>query len=436
MIRANSPPRNATIPDHSNTPQSSTLVQQAAAIATPARHGRAPQDVHTPPSLSIGSSQVPQSDPRHERRASGNPGPESHAYAAGMPPQFPLLPDSSKVKAKEFHADCYMKLPSGYRTDVEGKTVEPTLYQPTPKGLQILVDDFVERTSHDLRVHVQEGKARDSIRHRFEELRAAFKDFEPDPSKPTGIILSYGQMHAIPVLMAKHEGQNHLIVFDSTSGGVTKQYYHAANAFPDFHVLLNKGTRQADTQSCITDAFEILARSFAVRDLLPQILAKTEQPETKTSTGESSNMLARRRPAFIGVSLQQPNFSLFRMPEDLCFTAQRPQFIKEASQANPKKTLQIGNRTTNLGMEMVLNQRVSYRQPPTLSSGENLEEKKFFGMNSYLYKASREHKKIIDQRLAKLGGDATPATPPKLQRKSSMSAPSWPFPDGGDQGQD
>ena len=287
-----------------------------------------------------------------------------------------------------------MKLPSGFRTVINGAAFEPMLFQPTPLGLQLLIDDFVGRTGHRLEMVDQEHVSGNAVRDRFNAAKETLDAVALADGKPVAIILSRGQQHAIPVMLQQHEAERWLIIFDSNSGGSTKQYHAVANTFPNCKVMLNRGTRQRDTQSCITDAFEVLCRAFDVEDLCAQIDAKANREEMSPVQPAPVNG-ARLR--FSGTALKQENFYLFGMPEELCFTAQRTEFIEKDAVANLKKKFRMGDTVTTLDRELLRHREVSQREQ---LDPDGLGMKIIhFGINNHLHVASRKHKAIIDSTL-------------------------------------
>lgn len=291
------------------------------------------------------------------------------------------------------HPDYYMKLPCGYRVLDNNDIVEPILFQPTPKGLQLLIDDFTGRTGHRLEMLDQAGQASDTVRDRFQHARARIDAAFPQGDKPAALILSYGQMHAVPVLLFRQGREKHLVIFDSTSGGIIPQYYAVANTYPDFKVMLNRSTRQADTQSCITDAFEILCRALAIDDIGAQVLGRATKASPQPQAPESSG----RPRIFKKPRLDSDNFYLFGMPEALCFTAQRSEFLNATGADRNLSFMQDGVRTT-LDRELRKHREISHHGlRPAPGSDARL---KLLGINSYLYEASRRHKRTIDRLLA------------------------------------
>lgn len=334
------------------------------------------------------ASQIaPSSEPRARlSRRPAFPNQELRTHSLERKFEFRFAPLERQVSGDpDLHPDHYMKLPSGYVSSVDGEMVEPTLYQPTPAGLDVLTQYFSHTAGIDLRHFPQENFTKDTIRDRFNHFADAVAGYELKDGQSIGVVLSYGQMHAIPVMLEQRNGAKYLVIFDSTSGPITKQYYHVANRFTDFQVMLNKGTRQADKQSCITDAVEILRVALKTPQVLESVLEKSElqsnaEPEP---TG--------RRKFIQPIKLAQENFHLFTMPEALCFTAQRPTFITDTVQADIDKTIKRGDSSTSLGRELTKHTQISFRP----------NSRNYFPMNAYLYDASRMHKRIIDEHFSR-----------------------------------
>lgn len=282
----------------------------------------------------------------------------------------------------------FREIGSGYKKNINHMMVEPMICQPTPKGLALLVDDFVARTGHDLRV-VDQQKYDEPLFSRTKRFALFSKTLPADifhQPGPVGVILTLGQQHALPVLFVRKEDVNHVLIFDSNSGGLTKGYRRVGHSFPDCKVMLNIGTRQADAQSCITDAFEILCRAFTVEHLVDKVNANLvdEEPARPRSTSR-----------FVVPTLDVQNFSLFRMPEELCFTAQRTDFVTVSAKAN----LQLPIRD-NKGQLTTLENFLRSKKTVGIANHRS----KTLGINSYLHDVSIEHKQrimqLVDQKSA------------------------------------
>ncbi|MEB0137235.1 hypothetical protein QN362_18025 [Actimicrobium sp. CCC2.4] len=292
--------------------------------------------------------------------------------------------DESEKYDKYFH-----EIGCGYKKLVDYMYIEPAICQPTPAGLSLLVEDFVVRTNHDLRAVDQQksdGPVPTMIA-RFKEFSTQAAGIRFDPLRPVGVILTHGQHHACPVLFMRKGQTNYVLIFDSTSGSMKKAYRKVGTFFPDCQVLLNDGTRQSDSQSCITDAYEILTRAFTVDDLI----GKVEERIADECSASSSTAAASR--VFRFSAPEVDNFRLFRMPEELCFTAQRTAFVTQTSKA--KLQLPIRDRTGRL-----TTLKDMMRLKKTVAIGNQSE--KWIGINSYLHEVSLEHreriKQLVDQR--------------------------------------
>ena len=280
----------------------------------------------------------------------------------------------------------YVKRPCGYSIVEHGETIEPILYQPTPEGLQVLIDHFVQNTGLRLSLLDQSDKGDKTNIERLKAAKTYIDSVFPEDDKPTAVILSCGQMHALPVLLVRQAGVKHLIILDATCGGTEKTYRAVADAFPSHGVLLNHGTRQADTQSCITDSFEILSAALQIEDVGAKICARIIRKDDGA---------AHARRLFIPEKIARfGNFHLFRMPEELCFTAQRSEFTKDKALADMHKSFQLAGQPTTLERERVKNREFT-RRPAAPTEGVGTSAS-YGSINHYLYNASRRHKQIID----------------------------------------
>ncbi|GAA4018675.1 hypothetical protein GCM10022212_13280 [Actimicrobium antarcticum] len=287
----------------------------------------------------------------------------------------------------EKYADYFREIASGYRKNINHMMVEPTICQPTPKGLTLLVEDFVARTGHALRVVDQQSSnaPQDSMVKRFESFSKTIRADVFDQARPVGVILTLGQQHACPVLFVRQNDINHVLVFDSTSGSMTRAYRAVGQFFPDCKVLLNAGTRQVDSQSCITDAFEVLCRAFTIDNLIDKINAKII-PE---KVAPSQSRLRIASPA-----ADVRNFQLFRMPEELCFTAQKTAFVTDTSGADLQMRIQDGK-----GRVMTLENFMRSKKSVVIDNHRG----KHLGINSYLHDISIDHQmrimKLVEQKM-------------------------------------
>lgn len=360
-----------------------------------------------------------------------SPPPKSNLLNAFSMTESDLLGSAS---ASAVSTDHYLARETNYQLAAEGEYVRPTIYQPTPEGMEILVEEFRERTGLDLRVH-DLGESRDRKRSLTENFKSFRKfianDIRLEEGSRVGVVLMQGQNHAIPVLLAMEKGRRYLFVFDSTSGGYQHEYRDVAKDYGDFRVMLNNGTRQADTQSCITDAYEVLTRALKLPDTCQLVLDKARAKENgenfgvQAAHGNASSPLSDSEPGSlqnaekerdqeawgnagsessdsggrprIGSSsksdaAQPDNFSIFPMPEELCFTAQNSKFIEIDSQADVNKKYVIDGKSMTLGLELAQSRK--FRYPPLFNERGEVRN---FEVKRYLYVASLRHKQIIDE---------------------------------------
>ncbi|NDP59696.1 MAG: hypothetical protein GZ090_10100 [Oxalobacteraceae bacterium] len=297
--------------------------------------------------------------------------------------------DAQAVGASEKYDKYFHEIGCGYKKLVDYMYIEPAICQPTPAGLSLLVEDFVARTNHDLRAvdQQQDDGPVPTMIDRFKKFGAQAAAIPFDPLRPVGVILTHGQHHACPVLFMRKDQTNYVLIFDSTSGSMKKAYRKVGTFFPDCQVMLNDGTRQSDSQSCITDAYEILTRAFTVDDLIGKVEARVID-ERAASSSTAASVRASRFSA-----PEVDNFRLFRMPEELCFTAQRTAFVTQTSKAEMQMPIRDRDGRLTTLKDMM-------RLQKTVAIGNQSE--KWIGINSYLHDVSVEHreriKQLVDQR--------------------------------------
>jgi hypothetical protein len=309
--------------------------------------------------------------------------------------------DAQAVGASEKYDKYFHEIGCGYKKLVDYMYIEPAICQPTPAGLSLLVEDFVARTNHDLRTvdQQQDDGPVPTMIDRFKTFSAQAAAIPFDPLRPVGVILTHGQHHACPVLFMRKDQTNYVLIFDSTSGSMKKAYRKVGTFFPDCQVMLNDGTRQSDSQSCITDAYEILTRAFTIDDLIGKVEARVID-ERAASSSTAASVRASRFSA-----PEVDNFRLFRMPEELCFTAQRTAFVTQTSKAEMQMPIRDRDGRLTTLKDMM-------RLQKTVAIGNQSE--KWIGINSYLHDVSVEHreriKQLVDQRAVDLGpvGDDGP----------------------------
>jgi hypothetical protein len=290
------------------------------------------------------------------------------------------------------HEDYYQEIPTGFCVVRGNNQHEAKIYQPTPDGLAVLIDFFQKETASDLRLFRQEHVHLNSLENRFADFKKNFNFSSIKPGCFTGVILSMGQNHAIPIVVSFIENKKSLFIFDSTSGGSQKSYCAVANLFADYDVYLNRGTRQADSQSCITDAVEVLRIAADMPDLAEQIKLKSVPIDMTIRRTNSRLILAQP-------ILNQQNFYIFGMPAKLCITAQCSKFIEDAH-VNPEEKFLLNNETTSLSRENLKFKEIILRPIKIPADDYSLQPAKASPINSYLYEASFMHKEIIDRHLA------------------------------------
>lgn len=366
----------------------------------------------SPPRTSIikSSEETPGSAPE---RLEQTDEPRNTAMQAGRKARRGLFSNKSIVDPPD-HTDHYIKVPCGYMAVVDDDRIEPTLYQPTPKGLQLLINDFICRTGLKLDMIDQAGHSDYPLKDRFTAAKVVIDKAFPEGIEPKAVILCYGQMHAVPVLMVRNGLEKLLIIFDSTSGGIQHQYHEIADDYPGYQVMLNRGTRQADSQSCITDAFEILCRALEIKNVRELICGRAqkiekvvevkavvdveEMVEVKKGDMPSTLRNLKERPKFVNKKeLKLENFYLFNMPEELCFTAQRREFLT-SNGVDLKRTFQQAGTSTTLKRELFGSREISLNQG--IDSLNTIMPSTYHLINHYLYDASVRHKKIILSALA------------------------------------
>ena len=286
----------------------------------------------------------------------------------------------------------YLAIQPQFELSVDGEYRAPTVYQPTPEGLRTLVAAHKRHNAVDFRVHEKGADTRDVVQLRVAEFLNSPDLSVLSETHPIGVILSHQQMHAIPLFLAMHGGKKYLLVLDSTSGAIQQQYWAVAKDFPDFRVRLNAGARQADNQSCINDAFEILKQCFTLGSLIDLVESRrlASEPSNQTQAARNTNSrLIIQRP-------QQPeNFSCFRLPEELAFVVQRAKYLEEVG-VNLDKPITVEGRTCPLGMHLTIATEFGRKR---LVDEQGVSTTTRMKANTYLFDASRRHRDIIEAEL-------------------------------------
>ena len=309
-----------------------------------------------------------------------------------LTPQDLVRGSTSENTAASGEGTHYQALQPLFELSVDGHYQAPTVYQPTPEGLRTLVAAHTRHNAVDFRVHEKGADTPDFVQLRVSEFLNTADLSALNENHPIGVILSHQQMHAIPLFLAMRDGKKYLLVLDSTSGPIQQQYWAVARDFPDLKVWLNAGTRQADNQSCINDAFEILKQCFTLGNLIDSVESRrvASEPSNPAQAGRNTNSRLRIQRA------QQPeNFSSFRLPEELAFVVQRAAYLDEVG-VNMDKPITVEGRTCPLGMHTMIATEFG-RKTRVDEQGESTTTR--MRANTYLFDASRRHRDIIEAEL-------------------------------------
>lgn len=275
--------------------------------------------------------------------------------------------------------DFFHAKPCDYKILVDGVYIEPQVVQPLPNGAQIIADYYKEKYKVDIRIvdHTQSVESGDNITARFKQFqKETLTTHSNENNQAVGYILMHGLHHAIPVIMTREENKDYLIIFDSTSGSRKKGYYQIANIIPDVTVLLNNGTRQADTGSCVTDALCILKDALRIEGIANYLIKnKLVAAGSQTPSPERKSVAT--------ATLLYNNFSIFSMPERLLKSAQVSDYLT-VSDADMNAVISTKGTT--------LEER---REKDKLIVTLNRNPPKETGINNYLYQKSQRHAKII-----------------------------------------
>ena len=278
----------------------------------------------------------------------------------------------------------YLEKKTGFYLRRDADLIPTSIFQPTPEGVTMLCKHYSRKYSIDLRcVDLRDSVISGAdIKYFFEhlQLNPALIDIAEGESR--GLILSHGQFHVIPLMIAKKNDIKYMFVFDSSSGSRIKGYFQISNYVSDFQFYLNSGTRQADEGSCMTDAICILKEALMVPDIIELIKSKQIAEHTAFKSGR------------FFTSPKPGNFFLFKMPERLLLTAQITRYLEQA-EADLSVTLRGGKSLQAYRDDFLL--------PVVLDSSL---ERAITPINGYLYRKSEEHKSILDSYSAKLSFDA------------------------------
>lgn len=299
----------------------------------------------------------------------------------------------------------YIKKPSGLKVEVNHTLVEPIIYQPTPAGVQLLCEHYSVKSGIDLRCDdfSSHAKAKVDFLELFREFSRRHLEALLESDHPIGMVLTNGQNHAFPVLYLPAEnihGKPSLVIFDSLAANSTKAYYKVAELFPNLNVYLNSGTRQADKQSCITDAICILKQALLLEGVQATLASKRFE---KHQDYRQTRFFTKDKPT---------NFWLFRMPEPLLLTAQRSSYLEQA-EADLSYVIR-GKFTLNY-------YRDKFRLSVQLVSGQG-QNSRTSEVNSYLIAKAVQHKKYLDSMLKAIPEHEAIATDGPAERKFGIGS--------------
>lgn len=280
----------------------------------------------------------------------------------------------------------YIEKPSGYQVKIEDHLIGPMIYQPTTEGMVELAEKYRKKYKVEIKIiderdwGAHEPVALKRIR-RFKDKADIESFLKAD--KPVGVILMHGENHAIPILFSKEKEEKYMIIFDSSSGASIPGHYPLGNDFPNFQVMINLGTRQADSTSCITDAICILKDALRMNELGSYLL------EYKSVTGNIDDSQTREAPRLFFATRKPENFIIFKMPEELLKSSQREDFILK-SEADLDKLITKNNDTL-----------AQKRNKSRITVSFNDKPKEETGINGYLHSKSKNHARYLDEILNK-----------------------------------
>lgn len=312
-----------------------------------------------------------------------------------LPPSAYDVVDLGVYKAVEGNNDLYYQtLPSGYKKEINGYLIEPLVYQPTPQGLRLLVDEFNEQTqSCNLSLFDSTGCVEDpnkNVDRVIAYLNSEdYKGLDTHEG-PKAVILSHGQFHALPLFFANDGKQRYMFILDSSAASRYRGFIRVANQFPDLKVGLNKGTRQADGQSCITDAVEVCMRSLHHEEMA-SVLIQNYREHEEMPKPKGTDQLGLRVNRF-APKIEHGNFGLFRVPAKLAVTSQRSAFLKE----NEVQTDAMVDRAGTMTFEAF---RAPFYERAIISGVSSPAT----DICAYLSRVSAYHAMIIDRRADHLG---------------------------------
>lgn len=267
----------------------------------------------------------------------------------------------------------YIEKQSGCSYNTNNHIENISVFQPTPEGVNLLCEYYSSKYAISLEIFEVEPVTLNQDQASFKQFSRSDVLQKINEGEKRGFILSNQQYHAIPVLVSKQNKVLNVYIFDSTSGVHIESFYEIAELFPDSNVYLNRGTRQADKLSCITDAICILKDALRIANL--EQLINSKIIEYSVTFNRSSRL---KRPS----TLRPNNFFVFKMPEPLLKTAQRSDYLRQA--------------------EADFNAAVQSKKHPTLKefhaaySKKSLINNELRIINSYLFFKSKRHQEILD----------------------------------------
>lgn len=291
--------------------------------------------------------------------------------------------------------DYFVAKPCTFKVLVDGLFyVEPQIIQPLAKGAEVIAKYYSNKYGVNIVIidHSQTVEAGYNLTKRFQHFcQHTLPTLALTNNSSAGFILMHSDHHAVPVVISRENDKNYMIVFDSTSDKRKKGYIQIANLVPDYYLLLNDGTRQADNGSCVTDALAILKRALRINQLATNLIThKFVSIDTLTPSPD-------RQSAVVQPKLQQNNMGLFNMPEVLLITAQISKFVENAD-ADLNVVINTKEIPETLGQRRARDDlTVSFNRGPETS----------VGINSYLFKKSRKHADIITAEINRINNRAS-----------------------------
>lgn len=106
----------------------------------------------------------------------------------------------------------YLRIPSGFKQEVNDVLVEPLMYQPTPLGIKLLCEHYAKKYNIDLQQAdlslYEELSSGNNLGNNFRCFKRNYKPLlNVEEGQLRGVILTYQQFHAVPILISKHSGK-------------------------------------------------------------------------------------------------------------------------------------------------------------------------------------------------------------------------------------